>query len=32
MGITIEGKEPTEIIAEIDKGTHDQLFKDEKGG
>ncbi len=32
MGITVEGKEPTEIIAEIDKGTHDQLFKDEKGG
>ena len=30
MGITVEGKEPKEVIGEIDKGEHDQLFKEPK--
>lgn len=30
MGITVEGKEPKEVISEIEKGVHDQLFKEEK--
>jgi large subunit ribosomal protein L11 len=30
MGITVEGKEPKDVIAEIEKGAHDQLFKEEK--
>ncbi len=30
MGITVEGKEPKDVISEIDKGAHDQLFKEEK--
>ncbi len=30
MGVTVEGKEPKDVIGEIDKGVHDQLFKEEK--
>jgi large subunit ribosomal protein L11 len=30
MGITVEGKEPKDVISEIEKGIHDQHFKDEK--
>jgi len=30
MGVTVEGKEPKDVINEIDKGVHDQLFKEEK--
>jgi hypothetical protein len=30
MGVTVEGKEPKDVISEIDKGVHDQLFKEEK--
>ena len=30
MGVTVEGKEPKDVIGEIDKGAHDQLLKEER--
>jgi len=30
MGVTVEGKEPKEIIDAIERGIHDQLFKEER--
>jgi hypothetical protein len=29
MGVTVEGKDPKEVQAEIDEGKHDSTLKDE---
>jgi large subunit ribosomal protein L11 len=30
MGVTVEGKDPKEVIREIDEGKHDQIFAESK--